>query len=531
MTVFNGKLVAGPDEDDELMKRLAAIAEDPAPPEPFAETDGVRVAGPHEPSAITITSRNGVKEPEEPGGKPSYYAFGADANPGDVAKARGTGAKIDVVEQALRSVRGGVPMAAGRKPPAVSPAGDASARPEVAPAPPRADDEGPPVREAQDLRPPTQAAPDELEAMQDRAAERRNRNAFSSAASYIGHAGMAQPKDRAAYDARRDEEANSGVSDLMARRKEGSRQLSERQGTESHDLQQQTGKQNLTKQYEDMTRSRDYNSEASQVSQRRRAEAFGLYPKEIGRISPDVWSRASAADVDVILKELNQQKDRHAAGAGSRELKDFLRREDALGKGSVDFGKLNEIRDQMEEISPGLTTGTAPKEDMQLGMMDRAAMALPGGIGERFVPEKKAELSRLTQSLRSTLGYLESGKVISPRELADLDAQIGRLQGQPDAAMARGLAQIWRQIDSRMTSFQSSYADPRGAVGGVTPLQSYGSRGGAVSPTLRPQQHAAPAGANQTQDVRPAPAQRGTSRTDPATGETRYWDGQQWVKG
>lgn len=90
-----------------------------------------------------------------------------------------------------------------------------------------------------------------------------------------------------------------------------------------------------------------------------------------------------------------------------------------------------------------------------------------------------------------------------------------RLFSSPEQ-LARGVAQVRQAMEARLQAVQAPYATPS-RPGAVSPLDIY-SRGGGVDYRKT--------GAHQ---IDLSGGGGGVRRTDPETGETREWNGQQWV--
>jgi hypothetical protein len=309
---------------------------------------------------------------------------------------------------------------------------------------------------------------------------RRTREGMYAAGRMIGRAGLAKNPQAAHMDAAAMASADEPMKFVMgqkaeARKKAEDARLLEDQGFQRANNARAEETQGFSR--EKVQRERDYNDEQSQVSVRRRAEALGLYPKEISRIPKEVFNRMTAADVDVLLKELNMQKDRGAAGASQRALLAALAAAQKEGKASDQYGEFQRTVGELEAENPGITTG---KGAAPLEWRDKAALALPFGIGENLTSQHAAKTDRALRDLTAQLLYVRTGKTANEQEIENNRRSLGLALGQDPKLMSDSVRRAVAEIQQRQANIQSPYASPvwKQVTGGVTPHQIFTGQGG-----------------------------------------------------
>lgn len=312
---------------------------------------------------------------------------------------------------------------------------------------------------------------------------RRTREGLAQASRMIGRAGLSPNPQGAAQDAQNLAQADRPTQFLQSQRAETRKKaedsrLEEDQGFQRSNEARAQETQGFNR--EKVGRERDYNSPTSGVSQRRRSELMGIYGKEVAKIPYADFQQLTAADVDVLMKELQQQKAISAGRQNAIDQRNFLHRLDALGKGSQSFGEVDQLEQTLESLAPGITTGKPGAGAEEMGGWDKAMLALPGGVGERFTSDKTAQLNRALDELTAQVGYLRSGKVITEAERQNLRRVLGLQMGQDPALLSRGVSQVLRELHQRQQQFQGGYGHDAGRVGGQTPLEAFEGQGGST---------------------------------------------------
>jgi hypothetical protein len=313
----------------------------------------------------------------------------------------------------------------------------------------------------------TKAAPEiidsELADAQESSRMGRRSAGLAAAGRMIGRAGLTKSPGSDQRDEMAMAAAGQPLNDLMSRRKEKSRLGAEARDVEDQGIQRTTASQ-ATEQHgvsmEKAGREREYNDGKSQVSSRRRSEVLGLYPRQISKIPPEEFAKLSAADVDVLMKELQADKLASASNRNSAAMdRAFAQQVKDAGKDTAKglFGEFDELGKRFEGLSAGLTTGAVPKGEFGGGLQDKVLNAIPGGFGERGMSDKGLALAKAQSEMGDLLTRMRTGAVISPEEEAHYRKIMGGGVGQDPRSLAQGLSTVFTSLRAKQRALQSGY--------------------------------------------------------------------------
>lgn len=471
MTVWNRKLM--PEEEDELPGLVQ--------PE-FSEDNGFR-SRPGEPveDAVLrdITESNDKLERQIHGGAGPDPAMDAWVKAHPQGLDLGSNEKeIERLRSAKRSARP-KPVAVGRPDMPGAPRAFA----EIQAPQPR--EEGVEVADVRRQAAPAESAGsrphDDMLDAELMASGRRQRAGVAQAARMIGRAGLAKNPQSAALDAQEMGQADRPVAELQGRRAETRKQADDARQVEDQGFQRnqdaRAGEQaGFTA--EKAGREREYNSPKSGVSQRRRSELMGLYGKQVAKIPYADFQQLSAADVDVLMKELQQERATNASNRGSAAMeRAFAAQVAKVGDNTAKapYGEIESLAKRFEELSPGITSGKGTTSPLDLG--SKVALALPGGIGEGLASDDALQMHKAQGEVIDLIERMRSGAVINDSEAKHYTKLIGGGVMQDPRSMSMGLQTVFTSLRQKMKNAQGGYTYLRNNKG-QSPLDVFSEAGG-----------------------------------------------------
>lgn len=311
---------------------------------------------------------------------------------------------------------------------------------------------------------------------------RRERSGIAQAARMIGRAGLEKNPQSAQLDAQEMGNADRSLQFLKANRAER-RQRGEDARAEEDQSFQRAGNDRATESQgftrEKAGREHEFNDPKSGVSSRRRAELLGLYGKEISKIPYEDFNQLSAADVDVLMKELSQQRSNATANRGAAAMeRAFAGQVRDVGRDTAKapYGEVEALAQRFEELAPGVTSGQF-KGELPMGVGSKALLALPGGVGEGFVDDKSLSLHKSKLELIDLIERMRTGAVINDQEAKHYNALIGGNVLQDSRSLSMGLQTVFGSLRQKMKNAQAGYTYLRNDKG-QNPLDVFSGSGG-----------------------------------------------------
>ena len=485
MTVFNGRLMANPDELEYLRKRRKgsygyegpreeeADAEDPS--DPLAAFRGLtRGASPPRDFDPRPVVQDDSEEEWDKGLAESMAETKALVESRKKAKAgppaaKGKGSRISV------GLAGSAPMPHAFEE-IRAPGGDSGMEAVASRSPLVARHLQQMMTGAAGAKPPT--GDEELLAAQARADENRFGSRLAQAGRIIGRAGIAKNPQAPAMDAQAMEDDDRPVQNLMAQRKESrAAEDQQREGTRlQSDLDERARKAKI--EGTDFEHREEYRQPGTSMAKRRIAELVATYPKVVGKMSKEQLNGLSAEDVDVLFKELQQERAVGATRAGVAAQNAWLKRLADAGKGSQAYGEMDIAIERLEQLAPGITSGK-PGAGGELGTWNKAMLAVPGGFGEGLTTGNTAELKTALEDLAAQLRYMRSGKAVTDAERADNAKLFGLQIGQDPGLLSKRVQQVVSELRQRQQNFQAPYTYGPNEHG-QTPLDALEAAGGST---------------------------------------------------